>query len=232
MDFEEYKIVNIKSQNDKIFIFQLIPVKKPNILSFLPGQFVQIKNPSYQKPEEAHLFSIASSPNKDYLEFGIKTYGYWTQAVCSLKVGDSLLIRGPFGKFTWNSSLKNAVFLIGGIGITPIMSMLRFITENQETPTLTLIYCNKTQESIAYKDEILSLSSKVPMFKVINLLSTNKNLDNGYRELVNEEFIKKETNLKIKPTFYLCGSSRFIDTMKIILNNLSIEEIYIKQELF
>lgn len=241
MNFEEYIINSVKSENSGIFVFRVKPKNGGPVFSFLPGQFAQIKNPLYQsasgRTNEAHLFSIASSPNtRDYLEFCIKVYGFWTQALSKLKVGDSLLIRAPFGKFIWNPSLKNAVFLIAGVGIVPIISMLRFIRETKQTPSLTLIYRNSTQDSITYKEELDNLRRQLITLKIVDVLSrttqSNSDLNQKHLDLITPELIVKETDLSLKPTFFLCGPPIFIEKMKQTLKNLSIDQSLIHQELF
>lgn len=237
MGFEEYIIDDIKSQNGGIYIFRVKPKTGASVFSFLPGQFTQIKNPLYQKPEDAHLFSIASSPNtKDHLEFCIKVYGFWTQALSKLRIGDSLFIRGPYGKFIWNSSLKNVVFLIAGVGIVPIISMLRFIQEEKQTPSLTLIYRNSTQDSITYKEELDNLCKELKTFKIVDVLSntipSSLNAKHLHLDIITLDFIKKEVNLSLQPTFFLCGPPMFVEKMKQTLKNLSIDQSLIHQELF
>lgn len=237
MVFEEYIIDEVKSENDEVFILKVKPKNSTSILSFLPGQFAQIKNPLYQKPDETHLFSIASSPNnKEYLELCVKVYGFWTQALVKLKTDDSLFIRAPFGKFVWDSSLRNVVFLIGGVGIVPIISMLRFIKEKAQTPTLTLIYRNRIEASIAYKEELDDLKRQLPTFKIVHVLSNplpsdsyNKQI---HQHLITPALIKKEVDLSLKPSFFLCGPPDFVKKMKQALKNLSIDQSYIHQELF
>lgn len=237
MEFAEYIIENVKHENNEVFILIVKPKNGGSVFSFLPGQFTQIKNPLCQKPEDAHLFSIASSPNaKDYLELCIKVYGFWTQALSKLRVGDSLFIRGPYGKFIWNSSLKNVVFLIAGVGIVPIISMLRFIQEEKQTPILTLIYRNSTSDSIIYKEELDNLRRQLKTLKIVDVLShttqSNSDLNQIHLDLITPELIVRETDLSLKPTFFLCGPPIFIEKMKQALKNLSIDQSLIHQELF
>ena len=235
MEFEEYIITNINPQDDGVFIYQVKPKNKTEVFSFLPGQFAQIKNPSYQASNKAHLFSISSSPNsKDHLQFCVKTYGFWTQALSKLQIGSIFLIKGPFGKFVWDSFLKNAVFLIGGVGVSPIMSMLRFIDEKNQTPILTLVYGNRMQHSIPFKEELDVLKLKIPNFKVIHVLSDLKPEDswNGYKGFITEEILNKEVNFEEKPIFFLCGPPIFVEKMSVLLKSFDVKEDTIKTELF
>lgn len=235
MDFEDYQIIEIKPEGEEAFILKLKPRNSNQIFSFLPGQFAQIKNPKFEKPDECHLFSIASSPdNKDYLEFCIKTYGFWTQALSKLKVEDTLKVKGPFGKFVFDLSLTNIVFLIGGVGITPVMSMLRHIDGKKLEGNFVLLYGNRDEKSIAYKNELEDLSSKIKALKVVNVLSELDPSSNwkGYKGFITSDLIQKEVNLESKPTFFLCGPPIFIQKMKEALKQLNVSEEKIKIELF
>lgn len=235
MDFEEYQIIEIKNECEGVFVFRVKPKNPPSIFSFLPGQFAQIKNPKFEKPEDAHLFSIASSPNsKEHLEFCIKTYGPWTQEFSKLKTGDALNIKGPFGKFIYTENDRNCVFIAAGIGIVPFISMLRFIDEQKIRGNFILLYRNHANCSIAYKKELDNLSQKIQNLKIIPVLSNPENgdLNNNHQNLITSEFIKRQINLEEKPLFFLCGSPAFVEKTKEILKEISVEEERIKLELY
>ena len=235
MPFEEYIITKLDKAPGDIYILQLKPKNSSQVFDFLPGQFCQMKNPGYKNPQETHLFSIASSPlSKEYLELCIKIYGFWTQNLSQKRVGETLYISGPLGKFTWSENIKNAVFLAGGIGITPFMSMLRFILDQKLNPHITLLYGSRTRDTIAYQKELKNINKKLPNLKVIHILSHLKPEDlwTGYRGFITKEILQKEVDVISQPVFFICGPPVFVDLMKKLLKELQIEENHIRFELF
>src|SRR5579871_3747366 len=118
MQLYKTHIIEKKKILDDTYIFRLHP--KP--FNFLPGQYVFLQNTLF-KPDDPHPFSIASSPfQKNCLEFCIKKYGQWTQTFSQKEKGEIVYISEPQGNFLWDQSIEHAVVLLGGIGISPIMS--------------------------------------------------------------------------------------------------------------
>src|SRR5256885_1407486 len=98
--FTDFIIIENKYDTGDTFILRAKPKDAIPITPFQPGQYVKIKNPKSDKPDEEHIFSIASSPNtKDYLEFYIRVYGDWTKKLSEAQVGDIIQIEHPFGSF-------------------------------------------------------------------------------------------------------------------------------------
>ena len=235
MLFEEYVIDHIDALPGDVYLLKLKPKSSPQVFDFLPGQFCQVKNPDYKNPQESHLFSIASSPtSKDYLELCIKVYGFWTQSLSQKKVGETLHISGPFGKFTWSENIKNAVFLAGGIGITLFMSMFSFFIAQKLNPQITLLYGSRTEDTIAYQKELENINKKLPNLKMVHILSHLKPEDTwtGYRGFFTKDILQKEIDVNSQPIFFICGPPIFVDLMKKLLKDLSIEEERIRFELF
>src|SRR5258708_24343502 len=98
MIFQEYRVLAVEEEVPGTFLVRVKPGDNKAIFEFLPGQYCQIKNPQYGKPQDIHTFSIASSPlTNDHLEFCIKVYGNWTKTLSEIKTGDTLQIAGPMG---------------------------------------------------------------------------------------------------------------------------------------
>lgn len=234
MQFLDYIITEKTVQTDDIFTIVVKPINSNRVFDFNPGQFAHIKNPLFENQNESHPFSITSSPQTtDKLEFCIRSCGDWTNDFAKLSQGAKLQIAGPFGKFIWDDSLINAVFLAGGVGIAPIISMLRTIMIRKTNFNLLLIYGNRTEKTIVYRKELGELGKKINSLRIVHVLSEIPVNDpwDGYRGFVTPGIIKKEVNLSLSPTFFICGPPIFITKMKDLLrNNFSIEEQKIKSE--
>lgn len=234
MQFEQYTVIENIQETPDTFLLRVIPVTNTVIPDFLPGQFCQIKNPAFES-QKTHIFSIASSPTtKTHLEFCIKKYGPWTQALSLLKKNETIEITQPLGKFVWNQAATNAVFLAGGVGITPILSMLRFISDTNQKGKFLLLYGNRTENDIAYKKALETLSHTIDTFEVTHVLSESTPTDtrNGYRGFITKDILQKEIDFDSKPSFFLCGPPIFTQKMTLLLQEFSVPQEQIKQELF
>lgn len=234
MDNASYTITEIAKNTDDVFILKAIPATG-TISPFLAGQFCGIRQKGEDLKTKTHFFSLASSPTtKDHLEFCFKVYGDWTKRLSQVTPGTSLFLSGPFGKFIWENTIQHAVFLAGGVGITPFMSMLRFIKDTNQKPSITLLYGNRIEQHIAYKNEIDQIISTLPNSKTVHVLSEvgeNEPWD-GYRGFITKEILEKEVDFSVKPTFFICGPPIFVQLSQKLLAEFLVPEQNIKQELF
>ena len=213
---------------------------------FLPGQYVQaeikleerkgFKILNNQSRIQKRSFSISSSPNeKKYIEFTCKAVpnGFVSvYTVCHSKVGDKFKIIGPMGNFIFNEkkTKKNLVFLAGGSGISPMISILRYISKNKIKLNVSLIYSSKTEEDILWKKEIEEISKRNKNIKSIFTLTQQQ--WKGRTGRIDKELIESNVN-KIKDTdFYIVGPPPFVEEMEKILNELGVNEDSIKREAY
>ncbi len=234
MQFSPYTISEIIQAVPEVFIIKLKP-KIGSTFSFLPGQFAAISNPNYSNPAEPHYFSIASSPlSQDHLEFCFRVYGNWTQAFSKKQIGEEIFVSGAFGSFVWNENIDQAVFLAGGVGIAPFMSMLRTLHLKNQTPEITLLYGSRTLETIIFKNELEQLVKTINTLKVVHILSEvgPTNQWSGARGFMTAEFIKKEVEEMQTPKFFLCGPPIFVQKLNQVLSALQIAPEKISKEQF
>lgn len=232
MKFQPYIIKNKQFETEGTHIYFLESKNNDNF-TFIPGQWVFIKDPKSVNPEELHPFSIASSPlQNEGLEFCIKEYGDWTHDFSLKPIGSEVMLSEPQGEFVWDSSNEYVVFVLGGIGISPIMSMLRTIAAKKENPKIVLLYGNRTPETIAYKKELDALSHRLTDFTIVHVFS---HLDDthswsGHKGFITKEIITKEVDLKKDPTFYFIGPSVFNEKIHMYLKDLGVSNEKIKTE--
>ncbi len=135
-------------------------------LLFEPGQYVALSLHDRLRPTTTRCFSIASSPNDRFnLEVSVRVAGIFTRALERLAPGSAVSLRGPYGSFVLKEKLHpHLVFLAGGIGITPFMSMIRYASELNLPNIIHLIYSCRTQDDIPFLEEITKLSARNPNF--------------------------------------------------------------------
>jgi len=225
MQYQRIKLLERYQTAKDTFVYRFC--YPPKDFTFFSGQYVILKNPLFPDPQEEHPFSLASSPDQtEYLEFCIKVYGDWTRSLTQLKSGDTLDISNPEGNLRWHEEAKNAVFLVGSVGIAPIMSFLRTIAALPNKPqTLTLLYGNRTRGTVAYKEELEDLKPFLPMLKIVHIYSElleGEAANQDYTGFITREIVQKEVDLSLSPAFYYLGPPVFIEKMDQLLNSLAI----------
>lgn len=149
-----YKLTDVKYPCDVIELY-MKPVGRR--LNFEPGQFVFtsfIKND--RVPREQHPFSISSSIDEDILRLSFKEYGDYTHKLKNAKKGDMVYLFGPHGDFTSYafSQFKKQIWIAGGIGVTPFMSMLYYEAHNKDKKDIVFFYSGREEDDCVYAKEI------------------------------------------------------------------------------
>src|SRR3989338_4450330 len=134
--------------------FRFSPEEK---LDFTPGQFTRvIFDPRDLNNKELNKYlSFSSSPLKSYFELTKRlSESKFSQKMKNLKTGDSILFNGPLGSCTFKEEYKKIAFLIGGIGITPVISIIEYLIDKKLDTDVKLFYSNRTEKDIAFKKEL------------------------------------------------------------------------------
>lgn len=128
-------------------------------MAFQPGQYAAISFEHQSKKAATRCFSIVSSPTEqDILQFSTRVRGHYTKALAKLEIGDIVKVYGPFGGFVFDVTRdKKAILIAGGIGITPFISIYRYLSRLNANNQVTLFYSNQSQDEIAFKDELLHI---------------------------------------------------------------------------
>jgi ferredoxin-NADP reductase len=202
-----------------------IATEKPQHYSFEPGQAtdVAINKAGWQK--EKRSFTFTCLPDDDHLEFTIKTYPSHkgvTNELPGLKPGDELIITDPWGTIHYKGE---GVFIAGGAGITPFISIIRHLSSKNEIGNNKLIFANKTERDIINKDEFKQLLGD----NFINILSDEKT-DRYAHGYITEDFLKKSVS-NLNGYFYICGPDAMMDIIEKQLKNLGVaKELIVKEE--
>jgi predicted ferric reductase len=168
-----YSVVSVAPETPRVWTLTLEPrVNRP--LLYAPGQFVFLRLNGSSVLSEEHPFSIASSPSPDGLiRLTIKEIGDFTSSVGRIKPGDLAVVHGPFGRFSHVfHSNDDLVFVAAGIGITPLMSMLRYMRDRRDSRRVLLVYVNRGAADIVFRSELESIESAgFPALKTIHIMS-------------------------------------------------------------
>ena len=208
------KIKEIIRRNYNVKSFRL---EVPGILDFKAGQFLLVKLKG--DPQLKKYLSISSSPTeKCYLEFTKKlTESDFSKTLDSLKAGDEVEIQYPLGKFVLDEASPKAAFLSGGIGITPIRSICKYVVDKNLGNDLVLLYANRSVRDVVFKEDFDAMAKDYPRLKVAHVLCET---EPGFKCTVgriNAQVIKNEIPDYAQRKFYLCGPPQMVEAMRKIL---------------
>lgn len=193
-------------------------------LAFQPGQYAAISYEKHGKRSTARCFSIVSAPTDQHiLQFSMRLHGRYTTALSKLQKDDLVDVSGPYGGFVFDTTRdKKAIFIAGGIGITPFMSMLRYICALHADNAVTLLYSCATQDDIPFGDELLTIQSAYPNIQVIFVVGTGPidhlPKDHVTTGRITAELFDRVTNKHYDACrFFICGPPVFMKAMSGIL---------------
>ncbi|MDQ7917635.1 FAD-binding oxidoreductase [Mesonia sp. MT50] len=220
------KQVKILSKKNATHDVVQLRTQKPKDLSFLPGQAVDVSLNKPEWKEELRPFTFTSLPQDDYLEFHIKIYPEHdgvTEQIGKLRQNDSLSLGDVFGAIKYQGE---GVFIAGGAGVTPFISILRDLEKQNKMGHNKLLFANKTADDIIEKE----LFNQLLGDNFVNVLSDEQKegYEHGYitKDLIKAQ-IQNENSL-----FYLCGPPPMMDAVLKQLKELGIDKSKIIQEEF
>lgn len=208
----KYKIKNITKLNENSVEVEMEPLSKK--LDFHSGQFAFFSFLSLSVSSESHPFSISSSPASNNLRITVKNLGDFTSNLKDLKVGDGVLIEGPYGGFSYQKSKnKNQIWIAGGVGITPFLSMVQDIPDGYN---IDLYYSVRDKSDAVHVKELEGIANTKPNFRFKPWFSSL----NGY---INADLISKFSNGSTEKEIFLCGPASFMDNLKNQLVSLGVD---------
>ena len=199
---------------------------EPGEIKFFPGQYVDIAVPG---TEETRSFSMANTNSRDgRLEFVIKVYpdGLFSHFLdTTLQVGDRLQLSGPYGVFTLREGDDDLVFIGGGAGMAPILSLLRSMAERGLTRKATYYYGARSRRDLCFEDELLALEDTLPGFRYIPALSEaapDEDWD-GETGLITD-VVKRHADGLARVHAYVCGPPPMVEAALPLLATLGVPE--------
>ncbi len=215
--------------------------EKPEGFDFSPGQSLDLILAAPDTPAESHdlrhIFSIVSAPHEDELAIATRMRdSAYKRRLGSLGTGSIMTIEGPFGAMTLHPEISRAaVFIAGGIGITPFMSMLRHAAVQTVAQDLRLLYSNRRPEDAAFLTELQSLEKRNPRFHLIATMTDmahSKQSWQGKTDKLDSALIRQVTQELAAPVFYISGPPGMVDAMRHLLLEAGIAEEDVRSEEF
>ncbi|MDZ4666752.1 MAG: flavodoxin reductase [bacterium] len=203
-----------------------IVVNKPLWFDFEPGRATEISINKDAWLKEKRPFTMTSLPENNFLEFMIKTYPERkgvTNELLHLKKDDELILHDVFGAIAYKGE---GVFIAGGAGVTPFISILRDLKVKDKIGKNMLLFANKTKADILLEKEFENLLGTA----FVNILS-DEQVDGYSFGRITEEFLKENIE-NFNQQFYLCGPPPMMKEMEETLKNLGVNTDLITKETY
>ncbi len=230
------QVAQVVVETADVWTLVMKPAHPSQGVTYLPGQFIFLTLYREALPVEEHPFSISSSPaHSAYLTSTIKASGDYTATIGQTSVGDRAALRGPFGRFSYvlHPDETDLVFVAGGVGITPLLSMLRHMRDTHANVNVRLIYANRTEADIVARkelDEIAAGSS--PTLQVHHVLSNAGPSWTGEQGRVDATLIEQYAGDVGGKVFYISGPPRMISDLSRGLSRIGVPSGSIRVERF
>ena len=206
---QPYEVVRVEQETHNVWSLEMAPVNSAHGMRNLPGQFGFLTLYRDGLPTEEHPFTIASAANPSgRIVFTIKASGDCTATTCRTSIGDRASISGPYGRFSYVLRPKenDLVFIAGGVGITPLLSMLRHMRDTQASLSVVLLYSNRQERDIIAGPELKSMAEgSHPRLTVVHVLSEPGNEWKGEKGHIDGPLIQRHAGELANKAFYVCG---------------------------
>ncbi len=233
-----YEVVDVVQETPNVWTVRLAPQGGGQPYAHLPGQFHFL---TFERgrglPHEEHHWTISSSPtDPTTISSTIKESGDFTATIGQTRAGDSVLVEGPFGRFSYmlHPDDRNVVFIAGGIGITPIMAMLRHMRDTGSELPVLLIYANHSEQDIVFRDELDAImTAGTPRLQVIHILSNPSDSWSGEHGYVDAEKLGRFLNHQFaNRSYYICCPPAMADKVIEALHNAGVAYGHMRTERF
>jgi len=235
----QLRVGSIIKETPNVKTFRVLPSSGDHFLpfTFVPGQFLNLAfwiggarmNRSY---------SISSSPNqREYLDLTVRREprgAVSRHIVDLLRVGDLVEAGGPVGKFTFTGKEADSIVLIsGGVGITPMVSISRYLTEQSWPGDIFFIYVCRTPADYIFADEMAALQRRNPQLRVAATMTRSEETDwKGPRGRLTKELLTQTVPDLASRRIHLCGPIPMMDATKALLAEIGVPSDQLKTEAF
>jgi predicted ferric reductase len=231
-----YRVVEVRQEADDSRTLALEPAGHSGLGRFRAGQFAWLNLRASPFALREHPFTFSSAPEQlPRVEFTIKPLGDFSSSIAEVQPGEIAYLDGPYGVFSTERALASDgfVFIAGGIGITPMISMLRSMAARSEKRPLWLFYGNSTIDDIAFRAELDQLAERLDLtiVDVINEPPDDWEGESGYlTEEILDRHLPKSNRERL--SYFLCGPTPMMDSAEQHLKALGVPQDRVEREVF
>lgn len=229
--FVQTPVLAVLAESADIKTFRLA---RPDGFDFTPGQFLTVRLRADGK-DVVRCYSLSSAPAaRGYLEISVRRQGQVSNALHALaRPGSLLSVRAPAGHFTYpGGDDRPLVLLAGGIGITPLMSMVRHALLVEPTRPVTLLYSARDLGEFAFRDELLTLGRRHDQLQVCFAVTRGEAPPDVYRGRIDERLITAAAPDVRHAVSMICGPQAMIDGLTATLHAMGVPADQVRSERF
>lgn len=232
--------VKLKARKEIANGTMMFRFEKPKGFVFKAGQFADytIENPSETDTEgNTRGFSFASAPYEDDLIAATRMRDTaFKRVLKTLPLGTELKLDAPYGSFTLHNNVATpAVFLTGGIGVTPVRSIVLQALHDGVARDIFVFNSNKTPQDAAFLDELSKSRQKGPCYTFVNTVTDVKQSANNHGDengFITKAMLSKYIGNLALPIYYIAGPQPMVEAMREILNESGVDDDNIRTEEF
>jgi ferredoxin-NADP reductase len=214
--------------------------EKPEGFAYKAGQFADftlIDPPETDAEGNVRGFSLASAPYEDSLMFATRMRDTaFKRVLRTMGPGAELMLDGPYGSFTLhNNASTPAVFLTGGIGVTPVRSIVLQAAHDRLPHKIFLFYSNNRPEDAAFLSELTDIQEENPNYTFIGTMTKMEKSSrawHGETGYITQAMLQKYINDLTLPIYYIAGPQAMVKAMREILNEAGVNDDNIRTEEF
>jgi ferredoxin-NADP reductase len=214
--------------------------EKPANFVFKAGQFLEFtltSPPETDSEGDSRAFSIASAPHEEMLMVATRMRDTaFKRVLGSMPLESQVKVEGPFGDLVLhNNQARAAVFLAGGIGITPFRSMVVRAAKEQSPRHLFLFYSNRRPEDAAFLEELKGVELGNPNFKFVGTMTEmakSRRSWDGETGLLDFKMLSRYLKGAASPIYYIAGPPAMVTALREMLNHAGVDDDDIRMEEF
>ncbi len=235
----QLRVGSIVTETPNVKTFRLLPSTNERFLpfTFIPGQFLNLTF-GIGGARMNRSYSISSSPTqREYIDLTVRREprgAVSRHIVDLLKVGDPIDAGGPVGRFTFTGTEADSIVLISaGVGITPMMSIARYLTERSWPGDIYFVYTCHAPSDFIFADEVSSLQRRNPKLHVAVTISKTEGTNwKGDKGRIMKEWLNQSVPDLASRRIHLCGPPTQMDSIRAILGELKVPPENLKTEAF
>jgi predicted ferric reductase len=228
-----WRVAEVRPETERVWTLRLEPEGHAG-MRFAPGQFVWLSFAPSPLALDQHPFTIASSAEReDAIELTIKELGDFTARIGELEVGTRAYLEGPFGEFGPEATGAGAaVFVVGGIGVTPALSALRTMCDRGESRRTILVYGSDTLDKVVCREELESLATRLPLD--LRFVLDHPPADwEGNRGPISKDLLREIVDTaEADVHYFVCGPEPMMDAVETALYELGAPSSNVHAERF
>lgn len=231
-----YAVTKVTPAGKDTYNVELSP-QRGEIFSYAPGQFAFVTFHSEALPLERHPWTISSTPTRPgSLVFTIKCSGDFTAHIGGLKPGDTAMVDGPYGLFSYPAHVRGPneelVMVAGGVGMTPMLSMLRYMADRSDTRKVTLVWSNRTEGDILCREEFEVIEAKLPNLSIHHVLTRQKDFQGSIGRLDAAMLKELLSGCSRDAVVFVCGPPPMMNAVSKALKGIGFRARRIHTERF